>query len=151
MVMTSKRRVVSFMYCVQCTECFQTFFQAPIKLAACGQLLQVLLIVKYSETVLTAEPRFVISRQLATISYSTIILFHQGSPSFLCDGHISCYQTVRVSDTLRNVIVSGYVTFYKFNIFFVNFITDKTASLAVVWRPHSYANSYSTNEIICVM
>ena len=122
MVMTSKRRVVSFMYCVQCTECFQTFFQAPIKLAACGQLLQVLLIVKYSETVLTAEPRFVISRQLATLSSSTIILFHQGSPSFLCDGHISYYQTVRGPDTLRNVIVSEYVPFYQINIFFVNIL-----------------------------
>ena len=112
---------------------------------------KVLLTVKYSETVLSADPTFVISRQLATLSSYTIILFHKGSTSFLCDGHISYYQTVRGTDTLRNVIVSGYVTFYQINIFFVNFITDKMASRAVVWRPHSYANSYSTNEIICVM
>jgi len=40
-------------------------------------------------------------------------------------------------DILRNVIVSGYVTFYQINNFFVkkNFIVDKTSSRAVVWRP----------------
>jgi len=35
--------------------------------------------------------------------------------TFLSDGHICYYRTVRGADILRNVIVSGYVTFYQFN------------------------------------
>ena len=36
--------------------------------------------------------------------------------------HISCYTTVRGPDTLRNAVVSGYVTFYKSNASFVNIL-----------------------------
>jgi len=35
--------------------------------------------------------------------------------AFLSGGYISYYTTVRGSDILRNVTVSGYVTFYKIN------------------------------------
>jgi len=36
-----------------------------------------------------------------------------GLQTFLPEGHISYYTAVRGSDILRNVIVSGYVTFYQ--------------------------------------
>jgi len=46
---------------------------------------------------------------------------------------MSYYTTVRGPDILRNVIVSGYVTFYQISKFFVNiyfFIIDKMYSRA---------------------
>jgi len=60
--------------------------------------------------------------------------------TFLSKGHTA----VRGTHILRNVIVSGYVTFYQINKFFLKvffFIIDKMASrdgfvpLAVVWSP----------------
>ena len=36
-----------------------------------------------------------------------------GLQTFLPEGQISCFVTVRGPDILRNVIVSGYVTFYQ--------------------------------------
>jgi len=44
----------------------------------------------------------------------------QDSPNFLGEEHISQSTTVRGPVILRNVIFSGYVTFYQINIFFVN-------------------------------
>jgi len=44
----------------------------------------------------------------------------QGSPNFLGEDHISYCTTVRGPNTLRNVIFSGYVTFYQINALFVN-------------------------------
>ena len=44
----------------------------------------------------------------------------QGSPNFLVEDHISYSTTAREPDSLRNVIFSGYVTFYEIKIFFVN-------------------------------
>jgi len=41
----------------------------------------------------------------------------QGLQTFLSENH---YTTVRGPDILRNRIVSGYVTFYETNEFFVN-------------------------------
>jgi len=43
-------------------------------------------------------------------------------PQFLEILDISYYATVRGPDILRNVIVSGYVTFNQFNKFSVNMI-----------------------------
>jgi len=37
--------------------------------------------------------------------------------TFLAEGHISNYTTVRGQDTLRNVIVSWYVAFYQISKF----------------------------------
>jgi len=37
----------------------------------------------------------------------------------LSEGHISYYTTVRGPDILRNVIASGYLTFYQINKCFV--------------------------------
>jgi len=48
--------------------------------------------------------------------------------TLLSEGHIIFYTTVLGRDILRNVIVSGYVTIYQANIFFVNmlfFVVDK--------------------------
>ena len=39
--------------------------------------------------------------------------------TFLSEGHTSYYTTVRGPDMFRNVIVSGCVTFYQINKFFV--------------------------------
>jgi len=50
-----------------------------------------------------------------------------GSPTFLSEGHISYLITFWGPDILRNVIVSGCVTFYQSNNFFANllfFIND---------------------------
>jgi len=46
----------------------------------------------------------------------------QGSPNFLVEDHISYSTTVREPDSLRNMIFSGYVTFYETNTFFVNIL-----------------------------
>jgi len=48
------------------------------------------------------------------------ICIEQGLQTFSSEGHISYYTTVRESDVLRNVIVSGYVAFYQIEKFFVN-------------------------------
>jgi len=45
-----------------------------------------------------------------------------GVSTFLSEGHISYYTTVRGLDILRNAIVSGYVTFCQINNFFVNIL-----------------------------
>jgi len=45
---------------------------------------------------------------------------HQGSPTFLVEGHISYRAIVRGPDILRNAIVLGYFTFYQINKCFVN-------------------------------
>ena len=69
-----------------------------------------------------------------------IISLGRDLQTFLSEGHINYYTTVRGPDILRNMIVSGYVAFYKINKCFVNissFIIDKMASRAVVWRPLS--------------
>jgi len=46
----------------------------------------------------------------------------QGLQTFLSEGHISCRTTIRGLDILRNVIVSGYITFYQINKCFVNIL-----------------------------
>jgi len=46
--------------------------------------------------------------------------FGPGSPNFWPEVHISCYATVQGLDLFRNVIVSGYDTFYQIIEFFVN-------------------------------
>jgi len=56
------------------------------------------------------------------------------------EGHISYYTAVRGPDSLRNVSLSGYVTFYQIKEFleYIQYdflIIDKIASRAVVWRP----------------
>jgi len=38
----------------------------------------------------------------------------------MSEDHISCYTIVREPDILRNVIVSGFVTFNQINNFFAN-------------------------------
>jgi len=66
-----------------------------------------------------------------------------GVSKLFSKGHISNYTTFQVSDILRNVIVSGYDTFYQIKIFskiYYFFIIDKMSSRdgfgprAVVWR-----------------
>jgi len=47
-------------------------------------------------------------------------LCRTGVSNFFIRGHISYYTTVRGSDILRNVILSGYVTFYQIKKLFVN-------------------------------
>ena len=42
--------------------------------------------------------------------------------TFLSEGHISYYTTVRGPDILRNVVVSDYVTFYQINKSFANIL-----------------------------
>jgi len=42
-----------------------------------------------------------------------------GLQTFLSEGHISYYTTVRGPDILHDVIVSGFVTFYQINEFFL--------------------------------
>jgi len=42
-----------------------------------------------------------------------------GLQMFLSEGHLSCYRTIRGPDILGNVIVLGYVTFYRSNKSFV--------------------------------
>jgi len=57
----------------------------------------------------------------------------RGPQTFQSEGHISHYTTVRLPDISHNVIVSGLVTFYQINKFFVNrlfFIVDKMSSQA---------------------
>jgi len=69
---------------------------------------------------------------------SSIILLEQGPQTFLSEGHTSCYTTFRGPDILRNVVVSGYVTFYQINAYFSTcyfFIMDKMSSRVVVWIP----------------
>jgi len=60
----------------------------------------------------------------------------------LGEGQISCYTTARGQDISRDVIVSGYVTFYQINKFFRKyryfFVIDKMSSQAVVERPQVY-------------
>jgi len=46
----------------------------------------------------------------------------RGPQTFLSEGHISYYTTVRRLDITRNVIVSGYVTSYHINKLFVNML-----------------------------
>jgi len=46
---------------------------------------------------------------------SVFHLPNQGLHTFLSEGNISFHTTVRGPDFLRNVIVSGYVTFYQIN------------------------------------
>jgi len=41
------------------------------------------------------------------------ILYSRGLKTFLPEGHISYYTTVRGLDILHNVIVAGYVKFYQ--------------------------------------
>ena len=56
---------------------------------------------------------------------------HQGLQTFLSEGHINYYKTVRGLDTMRNVIVSGYITLFPINKFSVSvlfFIIDQMAS-----------------------
>jgi len=43
----------------------------------------------------------------------------RGLQTFLYEGHISYYSTVRGPDILHNVIVQGYVTVYEIKKFFV--------------------------------
>jgi len=82
----------------------------------------------------------------------TVALFYsRGLRTFLSEGHISSYTTVRGPDIFRNVIVSGYVTFYQVKKFFREYINfslltkwlcgpDEMASRAVVWRPHFHSS-----------
>jgi len=52
-----------------------------------------------------------------------ILLFRPtGLQTSLFEGHISDYTTVRRPDIVRNVIVSGYVTFYTNHKFFVKLL-----------------------------
>jgi len=72
-----------------------------------------------------------------------LVLGSRDLQTFLSKSYICNYTTVREPDILRNVIVSGYVTFYRINKCFLNvlfFINDKMslrsdemASRAVVW------------------
>jgi len=60
-----------------------------------------------------------------TLVDASVTVYHsnhidQGSPDFLGEDHISYCTTVRGTDILRNVIFSGYVSFYQINTFFVN-------------------------------
>jgi len=61
-------------------------------------------------------------------------LYNRDLQTFLSEGHISCYTTVRGPDILHNVIASGYVTFHYNNKFFVIiyyfFITNKMSYAA---------------------
>ena len=52
----------------------------------------------------------------------TLLLFivYNRDLNFLQDGHTSYYTKVQGPDILRNVTVSGYVTFWQINKFFVN-------------------------------
>jgi len=45
-----------------------------------------------------------------------------GVSKFCIKGHISYYTTVRGPDILRNLIISGYLTFHQINTFFVNIL-----------------------------
>jgi len=47
---------------------------------------------------------------------------YQGLQTFLSDGHINYYTTFGGPGILRNVIVSGYVTFCQIKRFFVNIL-----------------------------
>jgi len=47
-------------------------------------------------------------------------VYISGLQTFLSDGHISYYTTVRGSDSIRSVIVSGCVTFCQIQKIFVN-------------------------------
>jgi len=61
----------------------------------------------------------------------------QGLQTFVSEGHISYSATVRGSGIFRNVIVSGYVTFYQINTFFVNILYFhywQNGPRAGVWR-----------------
>jgi len=49
-----------------------------------------------------------------------LFFYSRGLQTFLSKGHISYYTTVRGPEILRNVIVSGYLTFRQINKFFVN-------------------------------
>ena len=49
-------------------------------------------------------------------------LYIRGLQTFLSDGHISYYTIARRPGILRNVIVSGYVTFCQIKKFFVNIL-----------------------------
>jgi len=76
-------------------------------------------------------------------------VLNRGPQTFSAEGHTSYYTAVRRSDILRNVIVSGYVTFYQIKKLFIIFSllaksfrgSDEMASRigfgpqAVVWRP----------------
>jgi len=42
--------------------------------------------------------------------------------TFLSEGHISYYTQLRGLDILRDVIVSGYLTFYQINTFLVKIL-----------------------------
>jgi len=48
--------------------------------------------------------------------------YSRGFQTFLAESHMSYYTIVRGPDILRNVIVSGYVTFYQISKFFVNIL-----------------------------
>jgi len=47
------------------------------------------------------------------------ITLNKGLQTFLSEGHISFYTKVGGPDIFRNVIFSGYVTFYQINKVFV--------------------------------
>jgi len=46
-----------------------------------------------------------------------LLLQTRGLQTFSSEGHITYYTTFQGSDILRNVVVSGYVTFYQINNF----------------------------------
>jgi len=52
------------------------------------------------------------------------LLCIRGLQTFLSEGYISYFTTVRVRDILRNVTVSGYVTFRQIIKFFVNILSS---------------------------
>ena len=80
-----------------------------------------------------------------------LVLYTRALQTSLSEGHISYYTTVREPGIFRNVVVSGYVTFYQINKNFVNAVisfNDKmslwpggrasravSGPQAVVWRP----------------
>ena len=83
-------------------------------------------------------------------SYLGSMLWTMGLQTFLSKGHISLCRTCRGPDVIRNVIVAGYVIYYKIKKFFVrtdiifSSLTkwlgrpDEMSSRAVVWRPPCY-------------
>jgi len=68
-------------------------------------------------------PSVLISRNILSTVFPNkllvVVCLVQGSPNFLSGDHISYYTTVRGQGILRDVIVSGYITFHQIKKFFV--------------------------------
>ena len=68
-----------------------------------------------------------------------IITLRQRSPNCFVRGHINYYTTVRGPNILGDVKVSGYVTFYQINKYFVDVVVFRYWQIILAAGNHGFA------------